>query len=276
MRQELVDDGGLAYAPCRYGTSKLWFRGPAQALDRPYCAFIGSTATYGKYIPMPFPALAAQETGRVCVNLGCVNGGVDAYIHDPQIMDICRRADMTVVQVMGANNLSNRFYSVHQRRNDRFLRASTILHAIYADVDFAEFTFTRHLLSHLHAISPERFDIVVHELRKAWVARMQMMLGLIGPQAVLLWFSADPLNDAPWSDQPRHLQADPLFVTAHMIDLLRPMVQGVIVVTPSDAALAAGEQGMCVPLAEIDAAAHLLGPACHAEAALAIAPWIAR
>ena len=62
---------------------------------------------------------------------------------------------LTVVQVMGANYLSNRFYSVHPRRNDRFLRASTVMQAIFNDVDFSDFTFTRHMLGALYELSPE-------------------------------------------------------------------------------------------------------------------------
>ncbi len=36
---------------------------------------------------------------------------------------------------MGAQNLSNRFYAVHPRRNDRFLRASTLMKTIFREVD---------------------------------------------------------------------------------------------------------------------------------------------
>ena len=39
-------------------------------------------------------------------------------------------ARLTVLQVTGAQNMSNRFYSVHPRRNDRFLKASPLLRAM--------------------------------------------------------------------------------------------------------------------------------------------------
>ncbi len=122
MKHEIIEGAGLTYAPCRYGMSRILFRGPKRRLDSPYVAFVGGTETFGKYIDRPFPAIIEKEIKRTCVNFGTVNGGV------------------------GANFLSNRFYSVHPRRNDRFLRASTVLQAIYSDVDFADFTFTRHML----------------------------------------------------------------------------------------------------------------------------------
>ncbi len=217
MKHETIDGGGLSYAPCRYGMSRIFFRGPRRRLDKPYLAFLGGTETFGKFIDQPFPALTEKALGRPCVNFGCVNGGVDAFVNDPTIMAACHDADLTVVQVMGANYLSNRFYSVHPRRNDRFLRASTVLAAIYTEVDFSEFTFTRHMLGALYKKSPERFDIVVSELRAAWVARMRNMLGQIGPNTVLLWFSKFQISNQPWDEYVNPLTVDPLFITEDMI-----------------------------------------------------------
>ena len=270
MRYDSIDKDEQSCTPCRYGQSRTWFRGPRRALDRPYIAFLGGTATYGKYIKTPFPALVEIATGRRCINFGCVNGGIDVFVNDPTITQICKAADLNVVQVMGANHLSNRFYTVHQRRNDRFLCASPRLRMIYPKVDFAEFAFTRHMLGHLYDLCALRFDAVVDELRKAWLARMQQMLRQIGPDTVLLWFSDTSLDDVVWSERPRHLQADPLFINASMIDRLRPLVRQVLVVTPTADALAMGAAGMRVPASQEQAAAQMLGPACHAEAANAL------
>ena len=137
---------GLDYKPCRYGTSRLTFRGPARLLRGKYVAFLGSTETYGKYIPEPYPALVEQELGVTCVNLGCVNAGHDVYLHDPYVMELAGQARVRVLQIGGAHNMSNRFYTVHPRRNDRFLKSSRLMRQIFGDVDFTDFTFTRHML----------------------------------------------------------------------------------------------------------------------------------
>ncbi len=272
MKQEVIEHEELSYAPCRYGNSRMLFRGPRRRLDHPYIAFIGGTETYGKFIPKPFPTLVERVMRQTCVNLGCVNGGIDAFVNDPTIMEICNGADMTVVQVMGANFLSNRFYSVHPRRNDRFLRASTVLEAIYDDVDFSEFSFIRHMLGALYSKSPDRFDIVVGELREAWTARMKNMLHQIGPRSMLLWFSEEELSDKHWSEREDQLQADPLFITRSMLEELRPMVQDIVVVNPSDGALAKGTTGMQFPASQSAAASEMLGPACHSEASAFVIP----
>lgn len=270
----MIEGGGLTYAPCRYGMSRVTFRGPKRRMDQPYLAFIGGTETYGKFIDRPFPALIEKAIGRTCVNLGCVNGGVDAFVNDPTIMAVCRDAELTVVQIMGANFLSNRFYSVHPRRNDRFLRASTVLQAIYNDVDFADFTFTRALLNRLYGLSPDKFEIVVTELREAWVARMRNMLGQIGPNVILLWFARSEMSDDPWINTPHPLLVDPLFVTKAMIDELRPLVRGVVQSIPSDIARKQGTTGMYFPPLQAKTASEMLGVACHSEASNTLVPTI--
>lgn len=274
MKQETIEMGDLSYSPCRYGASRMLFRGPRRRLDRPYLAFVGGTETYGKFIEKPFPVLVEKAMRQTCVNFGCVNGGIDVFVNDPTIMEICNAADITVVQVMGANNLSNRFYSVHPRRNDRFLRASTVLQAIYHDVDFSEFSFTRHMLGALHSRSLDRFDTVVEELREAWVARMRNMLNQIGPRSILLWFSDEEMNNAHWSEREDQLQSDPLFITAAMIDELRPLVLDVVVAKPSADALAQGTSDMYYPASQEAAASEMLGAACHVDAAAALIPSI--
>ena len=149
-----------------------------------------------------------------------------------------------------------------------------MLQAIYSDVDFSDFTFTRHMLGRLLELSPERFDIVVHELREAWVARMRNMLGQIGTKSVLLWFGREKMSNDPWNTKARPLQADPLFITESMTNELRPMVLDVVTVTPSEIALRQGTKGMYFSGVQDKAASEMLGDACHSEVSSALVPII--
>jgi hypothetical protein len=135
--------------------------------------------------------------------------------------------------VTGAHNVSNRFYSVHARRNDRFLRASSVFRAVFPEVDLADVCFTRHLLQKIQAEAPERFHILREELQVAWLARMRSFLLAVGPPALLLWLSPHLPSDAPWEERADPLARDPLFVTRRMIDQLRPLVRGVVMVQPN-------------------------------------------
>lgn len=274
MKHETLETAGLAYVPCQYNSSRLTFRGPKRDTSGQYVAFVGGADTYGKFIERPYPRLIEAACGRPCVNLGVVNASIDAFVHDPAVVGLCAGAAVTVVQVMGAQNLSNRFYRVHPRRNDRFLDASSILRVIYPEVDFSEIAFTGHLLKRLYDVSPERFDIVRGELEQAWVARMRLFLSQIGANAVLMWFASRPMDDTPWHEVSGAGQLEPAFVTKTMVDQLRPLVKDVVEVRPSRAALAEGTTRMVVPLLQTSVAAERLSVRCHQEAAEQLLPHI--
>ncbi|MDT8854503.1 DUF6473 family protein [Paracoccaceae bacterium Fryx2] len=256
--------GALDYFPCRYGKSKLLFRGPCRDLERPYVAVLGGTETYGKFVVEPYPALVEAATGLRMVNLGCVNAGLDVYVNEPAVTDIAVKAQVTVVQIVGAQNLSNRFYAVHPRRNDRFLRASPLLRNLYREVDFTEFHFTRHMLQSLQSVSAERFETVAEELRSVWVARMTLLLERLPGKSLLLWLGAHP-PDAP--GRRAELTRDPLLVDAGMIAAARVHASAYLEVISSPAARAAGTEGMAFAPLDRPAAAEVPGPAVHREVA---------
>lgn len=273
MSYETLGQGALNYLPCRYGKSKLLYRGPCKEMAGEFVAMIGGTETYGKFIEQPYPALVDAELNMECVNFGCVNAGVDVFANDLVVIDACSKAQATVVQVVGAQNMTNRYYAVHPRRNDRFLRASAQLKAIFHEVDFSEFHFTRHMLGALQKVSQERFGIVCDELKRAWAARMKRLLGLIESKTILLWFS-DRAPDDPLSSV--GLGRNPLFVDRKMIEELRPIVTEVVEVVPGAGALAAGTQGMKFSPMEAPAASELMGVAAHKEAAHALVKTLQR
>ena len=272
MTFETMGSGPLDYAPCHYGDSRLVFRGPARLLRGDYVAFLGGTETYGKFLAAPYPVLVEDALGLPAANFGQINAGVDVYLNDPGVTAAAANAAVAVVQVMGANNMSNRFYTVHPRRNDRFLRASATMQAVFRDVDFTEFHFTRHMLGALAASAPDRFRLIIEEVQQAWVARMELLLSRIGPRAVLLWFADHAPEEKVDFCQ---TQNDPFAVERWMIERLRPRVAAVIEAVPSVRALAAGSAGMVFSEMEAPAARGMLGPLAHEEAAARISGQVA-
>lgn len=269
MSYDLKRPGGLDYLPCRYGASKLLFRGPKRNLEEPFVAFLGGTETYGKFIKEPFPALVEQELAKTCVNFGQVNAGIDAFTQDPFIIDACAKAHTTVVQIVGAQNMTNRFYAVHPRRNDRFISTSTLLKTIYREVDFSEFHFTRHMLGRLYDVSPDRFETVRMELSQAWLARMRLLLKQIRGRSILLWFAnQSPPGEADFLEE--GIGQDPLFVTREMMTEISPFATAVVEVLPSQEARAQGTEGMYYSDLEEPAAAEMMSPKAHEEAADAV------
>jgi len=192
MKHDRIARGSLDYCLYRFGKSKNLFRGPRPDFARPHFVFLGSSETYGKFVPFPFTRLLQQRLDMPCANFSTLNAGVEMYLKDPSLLLACADARATVLAATGAHNLSNRFYSVHPRRNDRFVKPSKMLTTLYRNVDFSEVHYTRHLLSTLLTVDPVRFEIVVEELKSAWVFRMKSLLEMIEGRTVLLWMSTHP------------------------------------------------------------------------------------
>ncbi|MBP9951192.1 MAG: hypothetical protein KBF27_05455 [Cypionkella sp.] len=269
MAYAFLGEGALDYSPCHYGTSRLQLRGPCCDLRGDFIAMLGGTETYGKYVERPFTAVVGAALGMPVANLGCMNAGADAFLHDEAVLGIAARARAVVVQIMGAQNLSNRYYSVHPRRNDRFLGATPLLRAIFREVDFTEFHFTRHMLTTLHATSVQRFEVIAEELRAAWVQRMRALLLQIPGPKVLLWMGAEP---PPSPSQRADMALQPLLVDREMIDAVRGEASVYVELRPSLAAIDEGTNGMKFAPLDALAARGLPGPVLHQEVGAALVP----
>ncbi|AZQ65734.1 hypothetical protein EF888_00455 [Silicimonas algicola] len=262
----------LDYGWCRYDGTRLRFRGPLCCLDRPYVAVLGGTETFGRYVEHPYPSLLSDWLGTQVLNLGVSQAGLSLFAQERWLLDAAAQAEVTVLQVLGAQNMSNRLYSVHTRRNDRFLAVSPPLREMFPDVDFSEINFTGHLLTTLHSRSPAAFDAVVQELKWAWVQRMRRIVQTIGTKVILLWMSdRRPEEPGRLSDG-----IEPAFVDRAMLDALTPDIAGLVEVVAEDTSPRARMVGKLFRAVETDAALALPGGAQHSAAAERLAEEIAR
>lgn len=266
MTCDVLGPQALDYLPCHYGMSKLQFRGPARKLDSPYVAFLGGTVTYGRFVEQPYPLLVEYMTGFASVNLGQVNAGVDVFGKDAFVPDAAHHARATVLEVPGAINLSNRFYTVHPRRNDRFVRCSPLLKRLFPEVDFTLFSFTQHLVAHLYKHDPSRFALVAKALQQTWLRRMGQLLRKIDGPVVLLWLADTPPPDRGHMGN----TLAPRFVTRHMLDALSSFdtVQVKVIFDPPSRDIG----GKIVGLGQEAAAQRVPGPEVHDRIARALLP----
>ena len=221
MKHETIGPDLRVRAPRgRYAESRLDVRGPLRRPQGRYIACPGGTETFGPELEQPFPELLERRTGRACLNLGTLNAGAGALLGDAALLAMCNGAEQVVLQITGAQGVANRLYSVHPRRNDRFLSASRKLRALYPEVDFTDFCFVRHMLEALHRLDPARFDAVRGELRRAWEMRMRALIGRITVPVTLIAL--------PRQLGSGRLGADPLFVAPRMIEALRPLVRDIV------------------------------------------------
>ena len=196
-----------------------------------------------------------------------MNAGIDAITCDPEIVKLAHNAVASVFQITSPRNMSNPFYKVHPRRNDRFLKPTSRLKALYPEVDFSEFSFTKHMMRRLYKVCPERFYALVDELQDSWEARMEHILAGNASPTVLLWFS----DHAP-GEPLEAFGFDPWFVPRALLTSLQAKAARYVEVIASDEAMAAGTEGMFFSELETDAARHVLGPFAHREAAAALVP----
>jgi hypothetical protein len=211
--------------------------------------------------------LLAKWIDLPVANFGVAQAGLSLFSEEPWLLDACSRAEVTVIQVLGAQNMSNRLYSVHSRRNDRFLSVSPALRDMFPDVDFSGINFTGHLLATLATQSRASFQVLVDELKWAWVQRMRRVLDLIQGDIILLWMS----ERCPDRGGNCHDQEEPHYVDRQMLNAVADKVAGIVEV------VAERNQpkldGMIFGEGEADAAMRLPGPIAHLQAAekLAIA-----
>lgn len=269
-----IDQSGRAVpeeTPARYGTSKLTFRGPARDLSGAYVACLGGTETHGKFIDRPWPALLEDRIGLPCVNFGWPNAGPDVILNDAGLLALATAARAVVLQTLPAMNLSNPYYSVHPRRNDRFLCGTPLLRRLYPEVDFTEFHFTRHMMRRLSRLCPARFADLRQALQEVWVTRMQTLLRRLAPPVVLLWLADHPPGDGTGSAD---ICDDPAFVSRAMMQAITPGAARVVeVVTRPDARAQARRRTGMSRIAQ-SAIAQLPGPQAHDAAANALLPVV--
>jgi hypothetical protein len=263
--------GALDYATCRYGTSRLLFRGPKRCTDRVFVAVLGGSDCFGRYVKHPFPDLLEKELGLPVANFGLPNAGPDVYLNDEWIREAAGRAAVTIVQVMGAQNISNRYFTVHPRRNDRFLAASPALRALYPKLDMTDIHFTRHLLQTLHHKSAAEFAKLALGLQEDWIRHMHSLLAQISGPTILLWSgNAQP----PLQQAPIDLRADHLLVTQQMVEAVASKANRMVYAIASPEARAMGTTGMDFDPLELPFAAQSAGPYVHREISNTLLPHI--
>ncbi|QUJ75734.1 hypothetical protein KDD17_12335 [Sulfitobacter albidus] len=268
MTCDVLGPQALDYMPCAYGASRLRFRGPARPTDGRFTAFMGGALTYGSFIERPFPMCVEHGNGVVSVNLGQPTMGVDMLLRDPAIPQLAGAAAVTVIEVPGAINLSNNYYRVHPRRNDRFVQAAPVLRRLYPDVDFARFHFTQHLTQFLRRHDPERFELVAKSLQRAWQRRMSTLLDAVAGPAVLLWLG----EGAPPARGGLSGSGMPPLVSAAMLDALTPACAAQVQITYD--APDGQTDGKLFDATQERAAGRLPGPQVHEHIARTLVPVI--
>lgn len=186
MTSEPIPFQSRPFIHCRYGASPLAFRGPKRPSTGRFIACLGGGETYAKFVQKPYCDLLETVLNIPCLNLSCPHAGPDVFLKDPAICALVSTAELTIVQTPSPVNLSNKFYKVHPRRNDRFTAPCKALRKLYPEIDFFEVNFCGHLIQLLSKIDPKRFRVIVAELHATWLNRMSELITLSSGPVLLL------------------------------------------------------------------------------------------
>lgn len=221
---------------CTKKLAKRW-RGQVPDGSSGRVAILGGCETFDRTVAAPFPDRLAERLSVPCVTLGGPHAGLDALLADPGVVATAGRARAVVLVVPGAHMLRNPFYGVHLTRNDRVVRQSAALHALFPELDLFGYHYVRHMLGDMEAASPSRFATVRQALKASWTDRMEALLAAIPAPVVLLWFGDRSPDDAGF----RVADGSPAFVTRQMLEVVAARAEATIQVVASRTCPASAE-----------------------------------
>lgn len=235
-----------------------------------YCVALGGDGTAGRFVAESWPRLLERLSGRMVLNFAAPHSGLDAMLVDGELLRVAAGARLRLIEIPNAINLTNPFYKVHLRRNERIVAATPLLGRLYPEVDFTEFSFTRHMILRLWEVDRERFMEVSKVLSQVWSEKIELLLDKLEGASVLIWWGNRP--PLAKGDEQALLPGAPMLVDAEMIMAVREMAEGLVeLVTPDH--LGGAPQRPRGPL-DVVAARELPGAESHSTLAARLLPWL--
>ncbi|MFS4437907.1 DUF6473 family protein [Paracoccaceae bacterium GXU_MW_L88] len=221
QREAVMDIAG-ALSCHKFGTMAQLYRGAALQPIKPYIACLGSSETYARNISVPWPGLLAKRIDLQVMNWAQNGAGPGYYLRDADMIAALNRAKLTIVTVMPAHFLSNRLYSVLDRRNQMLKDVSEMATALFPELEFHRFETVNEMMHAMHKQSAERFRVLDVELKGAYIARMRDLLQLVEGRKLLLWLSPRRPGGRAMDMQADDCGPLPQFVTTEMMEAIRP------------------------------------------------------
>jgi hypothetical protein len=154
------------------------FRGPVPDLSRPFVAFVGDDATFGRGVGDPFASMVARQLGLPCLNLGLGGAGPRFAAH-PAVLAVLQRARLVVVQMPSGSAASNSLYDrtdITRDEGDYLLTAQPMgFEAFLAEILLRE--------------DPALMQRIVRETRDDQVVGMRHLGESLRVPALLTWIA---------------------------------------------------------------------------------------
>ncbi len=176
-------------------------RPPQTDVPRRTVACLGSAATFGRHVRKTYSALLAESTGAHVINLGTAGGYPERYLQEPKILELCRQADLVVLELMAAKSYATDFYTpVEGHRGFGMVAESfAATNQIKSSLRFGVKSVSR-TKAHAWAarnLSREELEKIRQQMLGPYRRDACTLIRSIGRPVVMLWLSRRSI-DAKW------------------------------------------------------------------------------
>lgn len=209
---------------------------PATTTLQKTVACLGSAATFGRHVHRPYSLLLAESTGAHVINLGVGGGRPERYLREPKVLEVCRQADLVVLELMSARSYPSEFYAPKSDHR-RFGRVAEEYASRMTDIHPRRIRENK--VSREKAFAWAAENLSRDELQKfrkqmldAYTRDACTLIDTIGKPVVLLWMSRRSIdaNWAPGSYASWHC-GFPHFVDREAVDAIGKHAVGLLDVT---------------------------------------------
>lgn len=162
---------------------------------------LGSAATFGRKVHRPYSVLLAESTGAHVINLGVGGGRPEWYLREPKVLELCRQADLVVIELMSARMYPSDFYTPIPNKVTFGTVAEPYM-SMMTEIEGGQDRVKR--VSREDAfewaaknLSGEELQKIRQQMLDAYRRDACALIQSIGRPVVLLWFSRRSM-DAKW------------------------------------------------------------------------------
>jgi hypothetical protein len=155
-------------------------------------ACLGSAATFGRHVRRTYSALLAERTGAHVINLGTAGGYPERYLKEPKILELCRQADLIVLEFMSARSYASDFYTPIEGRRT----FGAIAESYGTSNKIKSSRFGGKTVSRIKAfawaaanLSPEELENIRQQMLGPYRRDACTLIRSIGRPVVMLWLS---------------------------------------------------------------------------------------
>jgi hypothetical protein len=185
-----------------------------------YCASLGAAFTFGRFAPVPYPALLGKALNLPSLNLGFAGAGPSFYNypqHQP-LIDLVNQAKFVTILVFSGRSQANSRFKTPVYSQEQYILGDG--RVVPADFAYQQLLDTE---------PPDTIAQLVDETRTRYLAAFHELLDKITVPKVLLWFSKrQPAYQESYTSLFKLFSSFPQLVNQPMVNALKARCQAYV------------------------------------------------